>query len=392
LTKKYKLLLYNNKREVHMDLGKKIRRERKNIGLTLKELAKEVGFNNYQTLSAIEKGERSVTVSELDKIAKALGLNISYLMEEREAEKEKVLWRKCSDKARCKIYENELNLFCENYKRLAELIDQKYEKFIPSNPAELQKEIYGSDYEFAVELAKEYRALLQLGRYPGNNLIDALQEKNILIFCRDLGNFGSAASLVGDFGAAILLNKNDMPWRRTFDISHELFHLITWNVYKRENVYDDERGKSAPEKYADTFASFLLLPEESLREEIEKRIKNKKIELIDVIDVASKFKVSLQALSWRLQNLRIFSPKEMQRLREHPNISKFNKLREHREPNIPSLPVNYVAQAIKTYQKGRISKLRLADYLNVKYGQLESFLHDYSFPDIEDFDFVSIST
>lgn len=313
-------------------------------------------------------------------------------MKKSDVKKEKVLWRKCSDKSKCKKYENELNVFCDNYKRFAELIGQKYEKFIPPNPTELQREIYGNDYEFAEELAKEYRTLFQLGRYPGNNLIDALQEKNILIFCRDLGDFGSAASLVGDFGTAILLNKNDMPWRRTFDISHELFHLITWNVYEHENVYHDERGKSDPEKYADTFASFLLLPEESLREEIENRIKNKKIELIDIIDVASKFRVSLQALSWRLQNLGMFSPKEMQRLREHPNISNFNKLREHREPSLPVLPVNYVTQAIRTYQKGKISKLKLADYLDVKYGELESFLNSYSFPNIEDFDFGSIST
>jgi len=374
-----------------MRIGERIRKERKNMGLKLKDLAREIGFNNYQTLSSIEKGEREIRVAELDKIAKVLGLTVSYLLGETEKMEDRILWRKCTDDSKCKKFENELKTFCSNYKKLCELVNYKYEKFIPPEPEKLQKEIYSDDYEFAGSLAKEYRKKLELGRYPGNNLIDALEEENILIFCRDLGDFGSAASLVGDFGAAVLLNRKDMPWRRTFDIAHELFHLITWNIYPSEEVYDDERGKSGPEKYADTFASFILLPEESLREEIEKRIESGKIELIDVIDVAYKFRVSLQALSWRLQNLRLFSSKEMQRLRENPNISKFNRLREQREPDIPLLPVNYVTQAIKTYQKGRISKLKLADYLNVRYVEMRPFLQQYSYPDIEELNFGIIS-
>jgi len=375
------------------DIGKRIKSERKKIGLKLKDLAKETGFENYQTLSAIEKGEREVRISELDKISKALGLTTSYLLGEKEEMERKVLWRKCTNASKCKKYENELNGFCSNYKKLCDLIDYKYEKFVPPEPASLQKEIYDNDYDFAEDLAKKYRVSFKLGRYPGNNLIDSLQEENILIFCRDLGDFGSAASLIGDFGAAILLNGNDKPWRRTFDIAHELFHLITWNIYLPDDIYDDgKKGKSEPEKYADAFASSLLLPEESLRDEIGKRIENKKIGLIDIIDIASKFRVSIQALSYKLQNLRIFSKEDIKRIRKHPKITEFNELREHREPELKPLPVNYVVQAIRTYQKGRITKLKLADYLSVKYRGLSDFLNDYSYPDVEEFNFDCIYT
>ena len=385
-------------------IGKRIERERKKLDITLKVLSEELGFPNYQTLSSIEKGKRQIKVSELNKIAKVLGVTVGYLLGEEELSENKVLWRKCTDETECSKLENKLKKFCNNFEKLSQLIDHKYEKFVPPSPKELQKEIYENDFEFAKNIAENYLLGLNLGKYPGNNLIFALQEKNILIFCEDLGSFGSSASLVGDFGAAILLNKKDIPWRRTFDIAHELFHLITWNVYPPEEVYDDvERGKSNPEKYADAFAASLLLPEKSLLDEIEKREGEKDLDLIDIIDIASKFKVSIQALTWRLQNLlkfsniwsrlkaRVFENLDIEEIRNHPKIEKLNKLLRSRQPDIPRLPVIYVTQALKTFTHGRISKLKLAEYLDVKYGDMASFLSDYSYPDIEEFNLASFS-
>jgi len=386
------------------EIGKKIKSERKKLGITLLELSEELGFPNYQTLSSIEKGKRPVKVSELNKIAKVLGVTVDYLLGEEELRKNKVLWRKCTDETECSKMENKLETFCNNFKKLSQLIGHKYEKFVPPSLQELQKEIYEDDFEFAKNIAKNYVVRLNLGKYPGNNLIFALQEKNILIFCDDLGSFGSSASLVGDFGAAILLNTEDMPWRKTFDIAHELFHLITWNVYPPEEVYDDEEsGKSNPEKYADAFAASLLLPEKSLFDEIEKRIGKEGLDLVDIIDIASKFKVSIQALTWRLQNLlsfsdiwkkikkKVFKNLDMEQTRNHPAIEKLNKLMRSREPDIPKLPENYVTQALKTFTYGRITKLKLAEYLNIQYGDLAVFLSNYSYPDIEEFNLESFS-
>jgi len=375
-----------------MDIGKRIREERKKMGLKLQELSKMVGFQSYQTLSSIEKGARPVKVSELDKIARALGLTVSYLLGGEEKRQEKVLWRKCNNKSHCKKYENLLITFCKNYKKLSELIGHKYEKFIPQKPDEFQKERFKDDYEFARDLAEKYRKELDLGRYPGNNLIDALQEKNILIFCFDLGNFGSAASLVGEFGAAILLNKNDRPWRRTFDISHELFHIITWNIYNPKEVYDDERGKSNPEKYADEFAASLLLPRESLVDEIRKLEGRGGLNIIDIIRIATKFRVSIQALTYRLQNLQIYSARDMKEIRNLTKRYNLNKFMRSREADLPVLPEIYVNQALKTYQQGRLSKLKLAEYLNVDYIDMNDFLKKYSYPDIEELNIEDLPT
>lgn len=373
-----------------MNIGERIANERERLGLKLEELSDIIGFNNYQTLSSIEKGQRQVKISELEVISKALGLNISYFLELQEKIEAKVLWRKCSDKKECAKYENELKELCSNYKKLCGLINHKYEKFVSPSQKELQRDIYNNDSEFAVQLAKSYRKSLDLGRYPGNNLVNVLQEKNILIFYRDLEDKGSAASLVGDFGAAILLNKNNTTLRRTFDIAHELFHLITWNVYDPNEIYDDEiRGKSNVEKYADKFAAALLLPEESLRNEI---IKRKKITIVDIIDMAYIFRVSIQTLTFRLQNTEIFSGEDMEVIRNKYDLAHLNKkIMEIIKEDIPELPEIYVANTLKAYNENKISKLKLADYLKVKFSGLNSLLNKYSFPNIEDFECGNIT-
>lgn len=385
-------------------IGDRIRSERKKLKISQRKLSQELGFPNYQTLSSIEKGARQIKVSELDKIAKVLGVTSTYLLSEELFNTNKVLWRKCSNEVECLKLENEFKKLCNNFKRLSDLINHKYEKFVPPSPQELQKDIYRNNYDFAKSIADDYLTVFRLGRYPANNLIDSLQEKNILIFYDDLGECGSSASLIGDFGAAILLNSKDMAWRRSFDIAHELFHLITWYIYSPAEIYDDEeRGKSNPEKYADAFASSLLLPEKSLFEEIEKRIGREGLDLIDIIDIACKFEVSIQAFTWRLQNLlsfsgiwkkikeKVFRNLDMEEIRNHPSVEKLNKLMRPREPDILKLPENYVTQALKTYTNGRITKLKLAEYLNIQYGDLAVFLSGYSYPDIEEFNLESLS-
>ncbi len=387
-----------------MDIGKKIRKERRRLGIKLQDLAKEVGFANYQTLSSIEKGEREIKVSEIDSIAKALGVNISYLMGDEKAIEERVLWRKCTNKEECGKFENELKRFCNNFKNLSELVGHKYERFVPPSPAELQKENYLNDFEFSKALAEKYLDAYVLGKYPGNNLIDVLQDRNILIFCMDLKDYGSAASLVSDFGAAILLNKNDTPWRRTFDIAHEFFHLITWNIYPLADGCDEDNEKSNLDRYADAFASALLLPEGSLLNEVEKRKKEDGLDIVDIIELAAKFRVSIQALTWRFENLMAFSEiwkrvknevfkgLDLDEIRNHPKIHELNKLRKVKEPDLPELPEIYVTQALKTYKHGRISKLKLSEYLGKAYGELAYFLRKYSYPDVEEINFERISS
>ena len=60
-------------------LGERIREERKRIHLTQAQLANEVGISDTY-MGAIERGERSLTLDTLVKLANRVGVTIDYLL------------------------------------------------------------------------------------------------------------------------------------------------------------------------------------------------------------------------------------------------------------------------------------------------------------------------
>lgn len=63
-------------------LGEKIKKFRKSLGMTQQELALKVGYSGKTSISEIEKGKNDVPTEKLSKIAQALGVNISDLLED----------------------------------------------------------------------------------------------------------------------------------------------------------------------------------------------------------------------------------------------------------------------------------------------------------------------
>ena len=61
------------------DVGKRLREARKAAGLTLRELANEAGFANYQTIDNIERGKQRASVDQIESLARALGVSASWM-------------------------------------------------------------------------------------------------------------------------------------------------------------------------------------------------------------------------------------------------------------------------------------------------------------------------
>lgn len=62
-------------------LGKRIREERLKLNLTQEQLAESIDVSNSY-IGQIERGERSLTLETLVRIAKRLGITIDYLLKE----------------------------------------------------------------------------------------------------------------------------------------------------------------------------------------------------------------------------------------------------------------------------------------------------------------------
>jgi len=65
-----------------MKFGEKVRKIRKEKGMTQDELAKRVGFESRSSIAKIESGDRDTTQTMIFKLANALGVTASYLMDE----------------------------------------------------------------------------------------------------------------------------------------------------------------------------------------------------------------------------------------------------------------------------------------------------------------------
>jgi Zn-dependent peptidase ImmA (M78 family) len=109
-------------------------------------------------------------------------------------------------------------------------------------------------------------------------------------------------------GATIGINSHEHSNRQRFTLAHEIAHFI---LHKGESTFIDRNfyrnskdGDSVEEMEANDFAAQLLMPEEFLAKDIEDLQKSEDIENGDAIqDLAKKYKVSKQALMFRLASL-----------------------------------------------------------------------------------------
>lgn len=68
------------KREILVKFGKKVREERKKLGYSQEILAEKAGVHRTY-IGMIERGEKNITLANIQKVSKALKIKISKLTE-----------------------------------------------------------------------------------------------------------------------------------------------------------------------------------------------------------------------------------------------------------------------------------------------------------------------
>lgn len=358
-------------------LGSRIREARIRLSYTQERLANEAHFASPQIISQIEKGERELKVWELFNLAKALFIEVSEMMGDEQSSPVAVLWREAPAADR-EVIEAEFIKRCRQYALVEKLCECVIEKPLPVEKVTLKTMSFSQANKFGEKIWKE----LNLGNRPARALASFLEDYyRVKIWYKNLGEEGSAASTIGSFGAAMLINSQEAPWRRNFSIGHELFHLLTWSATTDGGVSDERI-----ERLANAFASALLLPEFPLREALDPRIKQGKVENIDLIEVAHQFDVSTRALVYRLINLGHVDKAEIESLLDEPSFKSLDRTtRMGRWLQPPAMPERFVRLAFLAFQRGNLSRSRLAEYLNVSITDLGETLQDYGLN--EEFDY-----
>jgi len=363
-------------------LGNRIRSARTALGFTQQKLSEEAGLPAPQVVSQIEKGEREVKAWELVNIARVLRVDIGQLLRiEEPSTRAVVLWRQQPGENRT-ILEAEFMQACERYALLERLCGHCGEADLPSwseNTTRMR-------YEQAELLANTTREQFGLGSRPSHALLGVLEDRyGVKVWHRRLGIDGSAACSRGDVGAAVLLNADEVPWRRTFSLAHELFHLLTWKEVEEDAPADDSAASERTEQCANAFAAALLLPADSIRRTWARRTEGGTMHEVDIVEIAREYDVSADALLYRLQNLSLLSPEAVAKLRQNDAFRRLD--RSTRPPawaEPPDPPERYVRLAFTAFQKGSLSRARLAELLGVSIADLNDTLQEYGLDERQD--------
>ena len=198
---------------------------------------------------------------------------------------------------------------------------------------------------------------------------------------------GSAASTMGPFGPAILMNSNEAPWRRNYNFAHELFHLITWDSIPPAVAKADMIFWEKLEKIANAFASSLLLPADSLNYEFNRHLKGSKMSYTDLIGIARSFGVSTEALLYRLLNMKRITKPALEKTLNDSLFREFDNTTMAQcwwQP--PEIPERFVVLGFMALQKGNVSRAKLSEMLETSLIDLPSVLHEYGLSDQEGYD------
>ncbi len=367
-------------------LAQRLKRAREAVGLTLGDAAAKLGFANYQTLSNIEKGEREVKASELVALAKAYFCDLSSLLIGESTPERDVhfLWRKAPDVDKKAEIEADIRHRLENYHLLEQLLGiEQGSLLLKAAPSDVRSNTHVDN------LAARVVNMLDLGSRPALALQKVMEHvlRTKILFVQ-LSDFGSAASTVHPtFGAAIVVNNEEAPWRINFTLAHELFHILTWDAFPAADMQLNEAHFNDIEKKADRFASTLLLPESEVRKELSDRMADKKLSFSDVIDVAHEFGVSTQALLYRMANMHLIPWEKADAAAHNEELVMLDRrIRRDAGYDAPESQ-RFILLAAKCLRKGLISRGKFAELLEIDRSGIDEYLEYRGFTETEDISF-----
>ncbi|KIM05680.1 MAG: hypothetical protein KN64_01985 [Sulfurovum sp. AS07-7] len=279
-------------------LGERLKRARIKAGLSMEKLVQQA--NNIVTKQAIsqyEKGQKTPSSTVLLALAKSLDVSIDYFFRKMSIEIGQVDFRKHSSFGikQQEMLKEKVRDELERYIELEKILDSN-RAF--KNPLDNFKIASLEDAESA---AKKLREEWKLGFDEISNIMQILELNEIKVIYIEENSlrFNGLCGYTKDFNHPfIVVNSNEkLPLdRKRFTVAHELGHLLL-----EKNIISNDNHESIANRFAGAF----LLPEEIIKNEIgEKRTS---IALREVVSLKEKYKISIQAIMYRLKDLNIIS-------------------------------------------------------------------------------------
>lgn len=329
----------------------------------------EIGRPRY---SDIENGKRDIPLKDLYRFCEFFGRPLEYFLKESLKIENgfNVLFRKAEGDQEVFKVVTEFESLCEKMCELESImeigpkpsvsLDYKYDK---SSKSRLN--FFGNYY------ANEERRKLGLGLTPLKSLEQVLEEKyGIRIFYLSLprekdifGMFTFDEAL----GACILINTGSSRGKQLFSLAHEYAHFIFHK--KRLGIISSEDQKdTSDERIADYFATEFLMPERSIVDIFNFRVRNTKdITAQDIIYMSDYFGVSFLAMLFRLNNLKLLRNHKKEELMRGTFVNRVRTAMGTPEPKRGrnKFPRLYVYLCKKAYEQSKVTTSKLAYFLEI---------------------------
>lgn len=356
----------------HDRIARRLKALREHRRLRQEELAAAMGFRDRQTLAAVEAGERRLKPDELVRVAGVLDVDLDAFLDPYRLIGEGEFNFRAKEVAQdvLSAFEEQAGRWVATYRELG--VQMGAAPRLLGRKLELTAR---SSFEDAEAAAEWLGARWKLGDVPALRLHEALErELDVLVLFVDAptGISGAASHLPGQ--QTILVNRRESPGRRSFDLAHELFHVLTWDAMPPSRVepWEVKRTKgNRVEQMAESFAAALLMPAEMISSRWNARGDTERAEWL--AQTAAELRVSVPALKWRLVNL------------GHLTKPAAEALPAARTPRtVDETPLlfsrTFISRVASAVDAGRLSLRRAAGLLGVTTGELGELCDAHGVP------------
>ena len=179
----------------------------------------------------------------------------------------------------------------------------------------------------------------------------------------------------------VLINRDEVPGRRHFDLAHELFHILTWEAMPPVHVEDvtETGGANRVEQLANTFASALLMPARIVEVAADWRTLRGDVLIARLNATADHLEVTATALLWRLVSLGLVERADARAV--PADALRFNGRPARPEGRTPQLfSKRFVEIVARAVEEGRVSIRKIASLLALSVDDLGDLFAAHGVP------------